>query len=93
MLDVLVFLFQCHVVDVMLKVAVSTDVTGLAASVAGLRERFECPSAVDVHGMPGGNVREGVCIAAGVADMGGCEWRNENGAHGGAGYVVGVGAE
>jgi hypothetical protein len=48
-LDVLVFLFQCHVADVMPKVTVSTDVAGLAASVAGLRERFECPSAVDVH--------------------------------------------
>jgi hypothetical protein len=35
-LDVLVFLFQCHVVDVMPKVTVSTDVAGLAASVAGL---------------------------------------------------------
>jgi hypothetical protein len=31
------------------KVTVSTDVTGLAASVAGLHERFECLSAVDVH--------------------------------------------
>jgi hypothetical protein len=33
----------------MLKVAVSTDVTGLAASVAGLRKRFECLSVVDIH--------------------------------------------
>jgi hypothetical protein len=36
-------------VDIMLKVAVFTDVTGLATSVAGLCERFECPSAVNVH--------------------------------------------
>jgi hypothetical protein len=35
--------------DVMPKVAVVTDVTGLAAFVAGLRERFECPSVVNVH--------------------------------------------
>jgi hypothetical protein len=35
--------------DVMLKVAVSTDVTNLAASVAGLCKRFECPDVVDVH--------------------------------------------
>jgi hypothetical protein len=35
--------------DVMPKVAVFADVTGLAASVAGLCERFECPSVVDVH--------------------------------------------
>jgi hypothetical protein len=26
-------------------------------------------------------------------DVGGCERRNKNGAHGGAGYVVGMGAE
>jgi hypothetical protein len=36
-------------VVLMPKVAVFTDVTSLAASVAGLRERFECPSAVDIH--------------------------------------------
>jgi hypothetical protein len=41
-------------------------------------------------GMPGGNACEGVCIAAGVTAVGGCEQRNENG---GAGYIVGVGAE
>jgi hypothetical protein len=35
--------------DIMPKVAVFTDVTGLAASVAGLRERFECLSAVNIH--------------------------------------------
>jgi hypothetical protein len=49
MLDLLVFLFQRHVADVMLKVAVSTDMASLAASIAGLRERFECLSVVDVH--------------------------------------------
>jgi hypothetical protein len=42
-------LHQRHVADVKPKVAVSTDVAGLSASVAGLRERFECPSAVDIH--------------------------------------------
>jgi hypothetical protein len=35
--------------DVMPKVAVFADVTGLAASIAGLCKRFECPSAVDIH--------------------------------------------
>jgi hypothetical protein len=35
--------------DVMLKVTVFTDVTGLVTSVAGLHERFECLSAVNVH--------------------------------------------
>jgi hypothetical protein len=36
-------------VDVMMKFAVSADVTGLATAVAGLREGFEGPSAVDIH--------------------------------------------
>jgi hypothetical protein len=36
-------------VDIMLKVTVSTDVASLATSVADLRERFECPGVVDVH--------------------------------------------
>jgi hypothetical protein len=38
-------------------------------------------------------MHEGVCIAAGVVVVGACEWRNENGTCGGAGYVIGVGAE
>jgi hypothetical protein len=38
-------------------------------------------------------VREGVCIATGIAVVGGCEQMNEKGVHGGAGYVIGVGAE
>jgi hypothetical protein len=29
-------------------------------------------------GMPGGSAHEEVCIAAGVAAEGGCEWRKEN---------------
>jgi hypothetical protein len=44
-------------------------------------------------GMPEGNAHEGVCIAAGVTVVEGCEQRNENGVHGGAGYVIGVGVE
>jgi hypothetical protein len=44
-------------------------------------------------GMPGGSAREGVCIAAGVAAVGGCEQRNENSEHGGAACVIGMGAE
>jgi hypothetical protein len=71
-------------VDVILKVAVFTDVTGLAASVAGLRKRFECLSVVNIHRDARGNACKGVCIAAGVAVVGGCEWRNENGVRGGA---------
>jgi hypothetical protein len=44
-------------------------------------------------GIPGGSVCEGVCIAAGVVAVGGCEQRNEKGVHGETGYVIGVGAE
>jgi hypothetical protein len=36
-------------VDVMMKVALSADVTGLATAVAGSHEGFEGPSMVDVH--------------------------------------------
>jgi hypothetical protein len=43
--------------------------------------------------MPGGSAHKGVCIAAGVTAVGGCEWRNEKGVRGGAAYVVGVGVE
>jgi hypothetical protein len=32
-----------------MKITISADVTGLATAVAGLREGFEGPSAVDVH--------------------------------------------
>jgi hypothetical protein len=35
--------------DIMMKVAFSANVTGLATAVAGLRNGFESPSAVDVH--------------------------------------------
>jgi hypothetical protein len=35
--------------DIMTKVTISANVTGLATAVAGLREEFEGPSAVDVH--------------------------------------------
>jgi hypothetical protein len=44
-------------------------------------------------GIPGGSAREGVCIAAGVAAVDGCERRTENGVCGGAECVVGDGAE
>jgi hypothetical protein len=54
----------------------------------GLRVRVRSTSI----GMPG-SAREGVCIAAGVAAVGGCERRNKKGMHRGAGYVVGMGAE
>jgi hypothetical protein len=38
-------------------------------------------------------VREGMCIAAGIAAVGGRERRNEKGVCEGAGYVISVGAE
>jgi tetrahydromethanopterin S-methyltransferase subunit E len=80
--------------DVMTKITISADVTGLATAVAGLCKGFEGLSAVDVHRDARREcAREGVCIAAGVAAVGGCERRNEKGMRGGAAYVVGVGAE
>jgi hypothetical protein len=57
-------------VDIMIKVAFSADVTGLATAVVGLRDRFESLSAVDIHR----NIRgkcTWVCIAAGVVVVGG----------------------
>jgi hypothetical protein len=44
-------------------------------------------------GMSGGSAHEGVCIASGIAVVGGCEWTNEKGVRGGGAYVVGMGAE
>jgi hypothetical protein len=44
-------------------------------------------------GMLGGSGHEGVCIAAGVVVVGGCEWSKENRVHGGAECVIGNGAE
>jgi hypothetical protein len=49
LLDELILLIQHHMADVMTKFAISADVTSLATVVAGLREGFEGPSAVDVH--------------------------------------------
>jgi hypothetical protein len=49
LLDEVVLLIQYHMVDIMMKVAVFTDVTHLATAVAGLREGFKSLSAVDIH--------------------------------------------
>jgi hypothetical protein len=43
--------------------------------------------------MPRGSAREGVCIAAGITAVGGCERTNEKDVCGGGAYVVGVEAE
>jgi hypothetical protein len=48
-LDELIFLFQCHVADIMMEVAFSADVTILATPVACLHNGFESPSVVDIH--------------------------------------------
>jgi hypothetical protein len=42
-------LIQRHMTDIMTKITISADVTGLATAVAGLCERFNGPSTVDVH--------------------------------------------
>jgi hypothetical protein len=49
MLDEVILLIQRHMVDIMMKVAFSADVTGLATAVAGLRNGFEGPSVVDIY--------------------------------------------
>jgi hypothetical protein len=56
----------------------------------GLRVRVRSTSI----GTPGGSMRKGVCIAAGVTAVGGaCERRKENRVRGGAKCVIGEGAE
>jgi hypothetical protein len=67
-------------------------VAGLATVVAGLCEGFEGLSAVDIHWNTRGSVREGVCIAAGVTAVGGCEQRKENGVRWGTECVISAGA-
>jgi hypothetical protein len=57
----LVFLFQCHVVDIMTEVTFSADVTSLATAVACLCNGFESPSVVNVYQ----NAR-GECMQRGV---------------------------
>jgi hypothetical protein len=61
----------------------------LTGCVRGLSVQVQSTSI----GIPGGSAHKGVCIAAGVTAAGGCERMNEKGVRGGAGYVVGVGAE
>jgi hypothetical protein len=39
------------------------------------------------------SARKGVCIAAGIVAVGGCERTNEKGVRGGGAYVVGVKAD
>jgi hypothetical protein len=94
LLDELVLLIQRHVVDIMMKVAFSANVTSLTTAVAGLCDGFESPSAVNVYLNTRGKYHEGVCIAAGVAAVGeACERRKENGVHGEVECVIGKGVE
>jgi hypothetical protein len=71
LLGEVILLIQHHMADIMMKVTFSADLTGLATAVAGLREGFESLSAVDIHRNARGSAHEGVCIAAGVAAVGG----------------------
>jgi hypothetical protein len=78
----------------MMKVAFSADVTSLATTVAGLREGFESPSAVDIHRNARGKcTRRGVHCCRGRSGGGACEQRKENGVCGGAECIIGKGAE
>jgi hypothetical protein len=47
-LDEHILLIQHHMADIMMKVALSADVTSLATAVAGLHKGFEGPSMVDI---------------------------------------------
>jgi hypothetical protein len=49
-LDEVILFIQCHIVDVMVEVALSANVASLATAVAGLHNGFEGPGGVDVHG-------------------------------------------
>jgi hypothetical protein len=49
LLDEVILLIQHHMADIMIKVVFSTNVISLATVVAGLREGFESPSAVNIH--------------------------------------------
>jgi hypothetical protein len=78
----------------MMKVAFSANVTGLATVVAGLCDRFENSSAIDIHQ----NAREkctqrGMYCCRGRSSEGACEWRKENGVRRGAGCIVSMGIE
>jgi hypothetical protein len=92
-LDEFVLLIQCHMADVMMKVALFADVAGLATAVAGLCEGLEGPSAVDIHRDARRECTQRGVIATGVAAEGGCERRKENGVCGGAECVVSEGTE
>jgi hypothetical protein len=63
----IVLLIRCHMVDIMTKVALFSDVTDLAIAVAGLCKGFEGLSAVDVHWNTGGE-----CTRRGVHCCRGC---------------------
>jgi hypothetical protein len=49
LLDEVVFLFQHHMADIIIRVAFSANMTGLTTAVAGLHEGFEILSAVDIY--------------------------------------------
>jgi hypothetical protein len=71
-LDELLFLFQCHVADIMMEVTFSTDVTSLATAVASLCNGFESLGAVDVHRNARGEyTRRGVHCCRGHGGGGG----------------------
>jgi hypothetical protein len=71
-LDELVFLFQCHVADIMMEVTFSADVTSLATVIAYLHDGFESPSVVNIHWNARGEcARRGVHYCRGRGGGGG----------------------
>jgi hypothetical protein len=77
------FLIQRHVADIMMEVALFADVTGLATAVEVCTRSLKVRVRLTSIWMLGGSVCEGVCIAAGITVVGGCEQTNEKGVRGG----------
>jgi hypothetical protein len=87
MLDKVILFIQCYMVDIMMKVAFSADVTSLATVVAGCIRGLRVQVRSTSIGMPGGSACKGACITAGVTVVGACEWRNKKGVFSGTGYI------
>jgi hypothetical protein len=69
------------------------EVIGISCNLTDMHRKASACLGLHVAMVPELYQREGVCIDAGVTVVGACEQRNENGMHGGAGYVVGVSVE
>jgi hypothetical protein len=75
----------------MMKVIFSASVTSLATVVAGLCDRFESLSVVDIHWNARGKcTQRGMHCCRGCSSGGAYEWKKENRVCGGVGCIVGM---